>query len=314
MKPNIFLKTSTGHRLFEKFDKLMFHAPCCENEECKNRFVQYFMENLLSYEQWNNILCAGFSANIDFSDLMKHDLSEIPSTESLQWFKVLFSTLLRVTKSEYVYTLVQNSALLEACLQNASIGFVCFSEDEDWDWSDSFVDPDFDEPSSVLFSGFEDIHDCAYEYADVYILTGFYEELNLITELDDCMKETGFLRRVFWNKTISYQQTIFHEHPVMVVVIYFKEWLSSTIPTNNQILDPSPMIKSHIMDTSPKIFWKLISAPLDLMLSEFGTDQFIDDIVLFFGEQEPKNDDSVTIQKIHQDLKELEYFKEMCLD
>jgi hypothetical protein len=289
----------------------MFHAPCCENPECKNRFVQFFTDNLLSFEQWKLILWSGFVDNIDFTDTMRNDLLEIPSLETVHWFKVLFTTLLHVTKSDYVYSLVQNSGLLEACL---SVPFVCFSEDEDWDWSECFVDPEYDEPSSVLFSGFEDIHDCAHEFCDVYVLTGFYQELTLITDLDESMRENGFLRRVFWNKSISYQQTIFHDHPVNISIIYFKDTLKNTIPTSNQILDYSPIIKSHIMDTSPKIFWKLIDAPLNLMLSEFGTDHFIDDIVLFFGvvELDSSCSDMLTIQQMYQDLKDLENFKKTC--
>ncbi len=309
MKPNMFLKRCEFDSFFTKFENVMFHAPCCENEECKDRFVNYFMNNLLSYEQWNMILLCGFSRNINFSNLMRDDLLEIPSSESLSWFKVLFTTLLHITKSEYVYSLVQNSGLLECCLQFSNICFVSSSNDEDWDWSSCFVDCDYDNPSSVLFSGFEDIHDCSFEFIDVYILTGCYQELDLIIELDHCMKQNGFQKRIYWNKSISFQQTIFHKHPVMITVIYFKEWLANTIPQNNQILDASEIIKSHIMDTSQKIFWKLIEAPLNLMLSEFGTDNFIDNIVLFFGLSHSNTADSITINQVHQDLKDLEQFK-----
>ncbi len=313
---------------FHEFEQLVVREPCyCEHG--KIEFVEYFSNNCISYEKWSEMLWALFNCGITHQTMMH--MSCLPTRDSLNWFKVIFTTLLKKTDSRSVLSLVEDEGLLEACLEYEGLcmRFIagneecydecfleCFDEQEGQDDCDC-EDCVANRTSKVLFSGFECLHEPEdYTKCEAYVLLGFWECLSNILELDVAMTELGFQKRTFWNKTMVAHQTIFHEFPLTICVIYFKEQLGSVIPRANQITNGSEIIRAYLIDKiKHKSFWKFTRAPLDCLLKEFGTDDFVDDVVLFFGNSNDHNfEDSKTIDTVLNDLQELENFKEFCLD
>jgi hypothetical protein len=302
---------------FHEFEKLLVREPCyCEHG--KIEFVEYFSNNCIGYDKWSEMLWALFNCGISHQSMMH--MSCLPTRDSLNWFRVIFTNLLEKTNSLSVLSLVEDEGLLEACLEYEGLSmrflagneecfdecFVCFDEDE----CDC-------EASKVLFSGFECLHDPEdYTSCEAYVLLGFWECLSNILDLDDELTDLGFQKRVFWNKTMVAHQTIFHEFPLTICVIYFRDSLQSVIPRANQIKDGSEIIRAYLIDKiKHKSFWKFTRAPLDSLLKEFGTDNFVDDVVRFFGTTgDNDNGDSKTIDTLFNDLQELENFKEFCFE
>ncbi len=274
-------------------------------------YLSHFLDQSMTYTRFRDLTKALFNVNVRMSDVMRAGNHCYPSRESLAWFKVLFQNLLSATKSDAVSSLVSDIGILEACLLKVGVNVICVSPVDSPAASDccpecSLVDlGEHSDSQNILYSGFEHTFDS--QNCDAYVLSGHYRDLDLLLDLNQSMLQDGFKRRIFWNFCISSEQTVFHEKPVHVIVIYYQDWLESRIPKANQV-DCVQILKYHLRDREQS-YWTFVEADLRLMLEHCAPDDFVDDLLEFFNDQHCSDP---TILSLLEDLQNLNKFKEFC--
>ena len=307
------------------------------------QLVTTYVNAKISYENWKQCFWANINANLKKSDLlnMNNNIAELPTTESIKWYRVVLNLLSLAAQkchyesqedSEYFESCCMHNipcicainvkrGFLEAILIQSRIRLCCHASKKIKDLNDPmcFVELSREKicskKSRVVLSSFE-TNLKLLPNVDAYVLSGHCDEILRLRSFNMIMFNNNFKRRIFQCMSISNRTSYIGEQSSMISIIYYRKYLKFCLPTQNQIFDPSHIIREHMALYESSKVWQIVQSPLKEMFSTKIECQhnskctFISEVLEFFQE---KIEDCKTYEEINRIFSKQEVARQVKL-